>query len=209
MKYTFPTQVESVLQEVILPDLEKGRKRFDLLHTQAVVYWMENLLEHIDSPDLDPLVLITAAYAHDWGYKGLFDHLSETERRSIDVVHKMKPLHMERGAQMIAKLLKERLNDQFTPAQQERVAHLVRVHDLVEDLKAEDEILLMEADTLGMLDADRMKPAFSKEDNDIFMEQQVRNRRFLYFTHPYAKEVGEQVFQKRVAFYEQPEQQAD
>lgn len=199
MKFLLPAHVEAILQEEIFPDLEQGRKGFDLLHTQAVVHWTKEILTHIDSPEIDPVVMITAAYAHDWGYYKLFEGIAH---RSIDVVHKMKPLHMERGAHMIAKLLKERLSDDFTLEQQLRVAHLVRVHDLVEQVKTEDEVLLMEADTLGMMDTDRMKPTFSKEDNDTFMERELRRRRFLYFQHPYAEKMAEVLFQKRLAFYQ-------
>ncbi len=202
MKINFPKHVEEVLESVILPDLEKGRKGFDLLHTKAVVQWTKNLLEHVDAPGLDPLVTITAAYAHDWGYIGLFDNVKD---RSIETVHKMKPLHMQRGSEMIAKLLKEQLNNEFTSEQQARVAHLVKVHDLVEEVKDEDEVLIMEADTLGMLDTDLMKPTYPKADNDIFMSREVRNRRFLYFKHPYAIQEGERVFLKRKAFYEEPQ----
>jgi hypothetical protein len=198
MQFSLPQHVEQVLKETILPDLEKGRKGYDLEHTLAVVYWMKDLLQHLDSPNLDPLVLVTAAYAHDWGYIGLFDGV---EKRSIELVHKMKPLHMQRGAEMLAKLLKEKLTADFTPAQQERVAHLVRVHDLVEDLKDEDEVLLMEADTLGMLDAERITPTYSKEDNATMMKREITDRRFPRFIHDYAKEMGAVVYQRRMDFY--------
>ena len=42
-------QNEKVLKQVILKDLDKGRKDFDLPHTKAVVYWMKYLLQNIEN----------------------------------------------------------------------------------------------------------------------------------------------------------------
>jgi hypothetical protein len=192
-------QVEKKLQNKILPDLEKGRKGFDLPHTQAVVYWMKFLIEQLADKNLDPLVLITTAYAHDWGYIGLFDGVTD---RTLKEINKRKPLHMQRGAEMIEKFLREELSEFFSEAQILRVAHLVRIHDLVEAVHEEDEVLIMEADTLGMLDADRVKPTFSKEDNDVFIHDQIFNRRFLHFKHEIAEKIGQDVVKKRIHFYE-------
>ncbi len=195
-----PDKVEALLRSTILPDLESGRKDFDLPHTQAVVYWMKYLLIKLNSPTLDPTVLITAAYAHDWGYFGLFDGVTH---RSLAEINKRKPLHMQRGAEMIERLLREKLSAFFSEAQILQTAHLVRIHDLVEDVNAEDEVLLMEADTLGMLDADRVKPTFSKEDNQIFLDKQIVERRLPHFIHPEARKIGKKLLLKRRKFYEQ------
>ena len=198
MQKAIDPQIEKILQAVILPDLEKGRKGFDLPHTKAVVYWMKYLIRKLANPKLDSQVLITAAYAHDWGYIGLFEGVTH---RSMEEVNKRKPLHMERGAEMIAELLRSKLSNFFTEDQIMHTAHLVRVHDLVEDVRTEEEILIMEADTLGMLDADKVKPTFSKADNDVFLLEQILNRRFLRFTHPEASRIGKQLYTKREQFY--------
>ncbi len=190
--------VEILLQTTILPDLEKGRKNFDRPHTEAVVFWMKELLEKINSPTCDQLVLITAAYAHDWGYIGLFDGIDSSD---INVVHKMKPLHMERGSLLIKMLIDEKLNKYFTSEQAELVAHLVYMHDRIEKLATEPEILLMEADTLGMLDTDRVKPTFSKADNTVFISRELQERRLPVFLHPVAKDLAKSLMQKRIAFY--------
>lgn len=191
--------VEKVLQSVIFPDLAKGRKDFDLPHTQAVVHWMKELLSTLHLSEAQSKILIAAAYSHDWGYIGLFDGLDSSD---IAVVHKMKPLHMERGARMIAKLLAEKLTTFFTGEEIKQVAHLVRVHDKMEELVSEEEILLMEADTLGMLDVDRVKPTFSKEDNEIFIERELRGRRLPKFMHREAMEQASVLAQQRINFYE-------
>lgn len=191
-------QVEVILQENIFPDLLRGRKDFDLPHTQAVVYWMKRMITVLDDPTLDPLVLITAAYAHDWGYIGLFDGVDSTD---INIIHKMKPLHMERGSEMIKKLIHEKLSQFFSDEQCDAASHLVLVHDKIEELQTDIEILLMEADTLGMLDADRVKPTFTKEDNDVFIQREFYGRRLPKFTHPVAREFALILVQKRLDFY--------
>lgn len=192
-------EIEVVLRESILPELEKGRKDFDRPHTEAVVFWMKELLEKIDSLTCDSQVLITAAYAHDWGYIGLFDGIDSS---NIEVVHKMKPLHMERGSALITHLIEEKLSTYFTQKQKEEVARLVLMHDRIEELKTEPEILLMEADTLGMLDADKVKPTFSKADNEVFISRELQGRRLPAFIHPHAKTIALELAQKRLAFYE-------
>jgi HD superfamily phosphodiesterase len=180
------------LEKVIFPDLERGRLGWDLPHTKAVVYWMGELLEEVR---LDPKVMIAASYAHDWGYIDLFP-----EKTTYETIQKMKPLHMERGAEKIEKLLRESLSDEFSQKQIERVTHLVAVHDKLGQLKDEDEILLMEADTLGALDVERVAPTFSKEDNARYVEESIMRRRPL-FTHLKAIEAFDNLIQKRRDYF--------
>lgn len=190
--------IEHTLKRVILPELEKGRKNFDRPHTEAVVHWMKQLLQFATTP-VNAKVLITAAYAHDWGYIGLFEGVNSSDRREIA---KRKPLHMERGAKMIGQLLNTTLHDHFSKKEIQKVQHLVAVHDQVERLRTESEILLMEADTLGMLDVDRVTPTFSPGDNQGFMKQEIFGRRFLHFVHPEALEIGKKLAQQRENFYQ-------
>ena len=200
-------QIEKVLRQIILKDLSKGRKDFDRPHTEAVVYWMKYLLENVESiksktlgvnPTIDPQVMITAAYAHDWGYIGLFNNSNHS---SFSDIAKMKKLHMTKGAMMIEQLLHQRLGRHFTQQQILRVAHLVLFHDKMEELVDEDEMLIMEADTLGMLDIDKVKPTFSKEDNEEFMKKSINGRRLPKFIHPEAKEIALKLVKKRISFY--------
>ena len=191
-------KIEAVLQEVIFPDLLKGRKDFDLPHTKAVVHWMKRLLSEIDDPDLDSQVLVTAAYAHDWGYIGLFEGVNSSDPKEIA---KRKPLHMERGAELITNLITKKLPAFFSKEQIQAVAHLVSVHDKVEQLTTEAEKLLMEADTLGMLDTDLVKPTFSKEDNERFMKNEIYNRRMKNFKHQTALKLLDKMVQSRENFY--------
>ncbi len=186
-----PDRVEQVLRQIILKDLSnKGRLNWDHPHTEAVVYWMKHLLQVLNSPTLNTKVLITAAYAHDWGYADLF---AREKNLSIAEVIPMKKLHMKRGAEMIERLLYQRLSSFFTEQEILRVVHLVGIHDTVRELKDEDELLLMECDTLGMLDEERVSPTLSTEERERFREKSIYNLRLPRFIHQEAKEIAEKL----------------
>lgn len=198
-------QIERVLRQIILKDLSRGRKNFDKPHTEAVVYWMKYLLKVLGEnkikqsgiqPMLDPQVLITAAYAHDWGYFGLFSDLNSNSNSLTDI-KKKKELHMLRGSEMIEQLLQQRLGKLFTQNQILRVSHLVLFHDKIRKLIDEDEILLMEADTLGMLNTNFVKSSFSKKDNDEFMNKGIKGLRLPRFMHNEAIKVALELIKKR------------
>ena len=76
------------------------------------------------------------------------------------------------------------------------------VHDKVEELSTDEELLLMEADTLGMLDTDFVKPTFTAEDNAVFIEREIIVRRRPMFKHARAIKVFDEVLQKRLDFYQ-------
>jgi hypothetical protein len=183
-----PQRVEQVLRQIILKDLaNKGRPNWDRPHTEAVVYWMKHLLTELNSPTLNSKVLIAAAYAHDWGYMDLF---AEGKTLTIQEVLPMKKQHMKRGAEMIERLLYQRLSSSFSEAEILRVAHLVGVHDKVRELKDEDELLLMECDTLGMIDDKRVPPTLLPKDRERFLEKSIFNLRLPRFIHKEATEIA-------------------
>ncbi len=186
---------EKILRDTIFPDLLRGRPEWDKPHTEAVVYWMKYLLTFVA---LDPKVMITAAYAHDWGYVGLFD---DSGIADYDTIQARKVRHMDIGAARIEQFLRKHMSDTYTDAQIERVAHLVRVHDKLEHLTDEDELLLMEADTLGALDSDRVKPTYSKVDNEKYMLE-VQNRRRSRFIHAEAIRICDVLIEKRSSLYQ-------
>jgi hypothetical protein len=186
---------EQVLRDVILPDLDKGRPDFDRPHTEAVVYWMKEIC--VSEPQLNTRVLVTAAYAHDWGYIGMF----EDGVTDVGDIHDKKEAHMRIGSQKIGVLLRENLADGFSETEIARVQHLVFVHDRLDTVKDDDEIAMVEADTLGALDADRVKPTLTRKDNDWYIEDQVKRLRRPLFRHSRAIEVFQELLQKRIDFY--------
>lgn len=185
---------EQLLRDAVLPDLDQGRKGFDRLHTEAVVHWMKQICR--SEPSLDAKVLVTAAYAHDWGYFGLFP-----EGTTLDKVHAQKEAHARIGAQKIGVLLRSRLKKAFSKAEVKRIQHLVFIHDKLGELSANDEIAIMEADTLGALDTSIVKPTYSAKDNERYIQEQVLKLRRPLFRHKLAIGVFEEMLQKRRQFY--------
>lgn len=198
MKPLIDPDIENILSHTILPDLDKGRKDFDRPHTEAVVYWIKAILSKTSSSESRNKILITAAYGHDWGYIGLFDDIDSAK---LELVHQMKPKHMERGSKMISNLLRDKLSGYFTEEEIAQVSHLVGIHDKLEELRTEEEMILMEADTLGSIDVDRVKPTYSKADTELMIEREIRGRRLPIFRHDWAKIEAEKLIQKRLDWY--------
>jgi putative nucleotidyltransferase with HDIG domain len=139
------------------PFLELGRGGWDLAHTKAVVYYAGLLAKEEDQ---DIQVLQVTAWLHDIGYFGQF---SEGEGGNYKVVKDKKKIHMLIGAEKSREFLeRDEIKDLLTTAQKERIIHLVGIHDDLERLVDPDEIVFMEADTLGAIDLSRVTPSFDK-----------------------------------------------
>lgn len=192
--------IERILRQLILKDLaNKGRPKWDKPHTECVVYWMKYLLQQLGpSTALNPKVLITAAYAHDWGYTDLF---SRKNILTIDQARTKKKIHQQRGAVMIEQLIYRRLSSYFSETEVLRVTHLVSVHDDVYNLKDEDEKLLMECDALSMIDSVRVPPMLDATENEYLMRTSAYEKRLPLFVHDEAREIAEKLLKHRAKFY--------
>ncbi len=188
---------EVVVKEEILPDLERGRPNWDKPHTLAVVKKLKSILEHTPNLDIDRIVLIIAAYAHDWGYVGRFG----SGIAQIEDIQKVKAVHMEIGAQRLEELLKEPEFDFLSKGQKARAVHLVRVHDKLEELRDVDELVLMEADTLGAADSMLVKPSFDAKSNKKWVAK-VRQERASRFITDYSKSELPGLLAKREIYYQ-------
>ena len=189
-------KIEEYLKERILPDLEKSRGGFDKIHTLEVVEWIKQIIDHNPDLKLDKIVLIIAAYAHDWGYSGLFKN---DEVMSFDKIENAKRLHEKLGAEKIKNLLKEDIFSSLTDKQKERCVHLVAVHDKKLEIKDTDELILAEADILSGIDIDT-KPKLDPESNKFFMDS-VLNTRLPKFITEFSKNEAEKLIKKRVDYY--------
>jgi ribonuclease Z len=189
--------MSAYLEKTILPELEAGRPGWDKPHTLTAVHWLQEILAHSPSLDVDPLVLRIAAYAHDWGYAGLFRGGKPV---GYDAGQAAKGKHMKLGAQKLERLLQDRRFISLTPAQRQRCVHLVRVHDSLEQLEATDERILMEADTLAALDVDRVAPNYGFSGNARYMRQ-TRQKRMSRFVTLYGKAEVERLFTRREDYY--------
>ncbi|MFZ1721074.1 MAG: hypothetical protein WAU07_01060 [Microgenomates group bacterium] len=187
-------KIERVLRQVILKDLDFGRGNYDRQHTEAVVHWMKYLLEHEPlCAELDSSVLVTTAYAHDWGWSGVFTNSNPTFQEVID----KKSLHMKISAERISTLLYSKLVPYFSEKQRLRIIHLVENHDRINFLQDADEFTLLEADTLGMLDSSRVKSTLTPSENERFMKNSIYTKRLPRFIHSTATRVANELIEKR------------
>lgn len=196
---TAPTidEIEAHLQNAIFPELENGRPNWDKPHTEAVVFYLKNILASSPRISVDFVVLLVAAYAHDWGYAGLFEKGKELKLKDILDV---KALHMEIGVKKVSALLKDDFFGFLTDDQKGRIVHLVGVHDKLSEIKDTDERILVEADTLGGLDTDRIKPFADRESSDRYIRG-VEKKRIPLFITDYGKKMVKSLIKKRQLYY--------
>jgi hypothetical protein len=190
-------EYEKYLKRIIFPELERGRPGWDKPHTEAVVHWIKNIINNSPELELDMDVLVIAAYAHDWGYADLFDKGAKVD---LDDILDAKKEHMIIGAGKLAELLKNKAFNFLTFSQKQRALHLVRNHDNLSYIKDDDERILVEADTLGALDVDFIKPFTDKKQGERYMQGVIKKRLPLFITD-YGKKQFKILFKKRENYY--------
>ena len=190
---------EEYLKEKILPDLEKSRGGFDKIHTLEVVDWLKQIIDHNPKLKLDKIVLLIAAYAHDWGYSDIF---RDGQIMNFEIVENAKKLHMELGAKKIKALLEDDFFSFLTDTQKSRCIHLVAVHDKKFEIKDVDELILMEADMLSSLDISKGKPVYDAKSNKKFMEAMFTTRIPKFITE-FGKNEAKRLIQVREDYYKQ------
>lgn len=190
-------EIEAFLQQAIFPELEQGRPDWDKPHTIAVVYYLKEIIRLSPHYKVDFIVLLVSAYAHDWGYAGLFEKGKELVLQDI---LSMKELHMKIGVEKVTKLLQDSFFSFLSTQQKERIIHLVGVHDKLAEIKDTDERILVEADTLGGLDTDRIKPFTDKESSDRYIRG-VEKKRIPLFITDYGKKTVAMLIEKRKNYY--------
>lgn len=192
-----PLSAEKLLQDTILPQLEKGRPNYDKPHTIGVVSKVRDLIQHNPDLMLDEAVLIIVAYAHDWGYANLFhDGIADFEAVKV-----AKQEHMRLSAQKIDQLLIDPIFSFLTMDQKARVVEIVGKHDRLDALKEVDELIFMEADTLGALDTRFVTPTFDKESNEKYMNGPLQKRLSLFITD-FGKSEAQRLIKQREAYYD-------
>ncbi len=169
------SSTENKIKEKVLSYLEKGRPGWDVPHTLACVHWMKELLKNEKG---NPKILIPTIYFHDIGYIELMEENKNLDlKRNMD----MKEEHMKRGAIIAIKILNE--VGGFSQEEIERICYLVSIHDSYEKISESNDNeaqLVYEADGLGQIDRERVKPTYSKEDAGIFLRD-FQNKRGLRF----------------------------
>lgn len=190
-----PLQLEEKIREFVIPKLERGRKGWDREHTVAVVDYVRRISEQEGE---DVLVLTTSAWFHDIGYAELFGEEGSQDLKNIRL---KKDDHMENGKAIVSEFLsRPEIAKYYTKEQIERIIHLVSVHDKVEELKDKDEIILMEADTLGVIDISRVKPTFDEKDIYQYTFRLNRNR-FPRFETDEGKRLKDKLYPKFLEYF--------
>ncbi|MDP2750378.1 MAG: HD domain-containing protein [Nanoarchaeota archaeon] len=164
--------LEIKVKNISLSYLRKGRPNFDVPHTLCAVFWMKKILK---KENADEKCLLTAVYFHDVGYSCMFNKTADYEQ-----VIKNKKTHMKRGS-AIAKKELSRLKE-YSNKEIVKISKFICNHDKLKEIKNREETLLMEADSLGMVDVIRIKPTFGAENWTKFYEDFKRLRVPLFKT---------------------------
>ncbi|MFA6399572.1 MAG: HD domain-containing protein, partial [archaeon] len=114
---------------------------WDYLHTLASVNAMRKI---ISAEGGDERILVTTMYLHDVGYAGSLANGYSLEQRL-----EVKSKHMQRGVEK-AKVLLPSLG--FSPEEIDKICYFIGVHDKLEELTSKEELLVLEADSLGAID---------------------------------------------------------
>jgi putative nucleotidyltransferase with HDIG domain len=194
----FPQELEEKIEEYALGYLRQGRAEWDEPHTRAVVFYAEKIAR---ASGLDVLVIKTAAWLHDIGYHALFQ---DTDSKNYGNIIDKKEAHMVNGERLAKEFLERPgVKDFFSDAQRERIVHLVSVHDKIDELKDRDEIVLMEADTLGAIDISRVAPTFDIETAIKYTNNDLLKRRFPKFQTSTGVTLLYDLFPKFLAHFDQ------
>lgn len=167
-----PQGLQILVENFALDYLNRGRVNWDEPHTRAVSFYAVDLAR---KNNLNVKVLYTAAWLHDTGYNALFEVGNSDQ---YDPVQLKKEEHMIKGEIIVNEFFENRwVKGWFLKEEEKRVAHLVRIHDKVNDLIDLDEIVLMEADTLGAIDISRVKPTYNKEEAEKYIKKSLEGKR--------------------------------
>lgn len=179
---------EQYLIDTVLPQLREGRADWDEPHTKKVVHYVKKIVQNNLDRGLDLDVLVVVAYLHDYGYRYFFDELKEGPTGG-----RPKKEHANKSAEYWITIRNNPVFDGFGQDQKDRIEHLIRVHDEIEVLDDIDELVFMEADTLGAIAMpSNVDPQSMQYRNYI---ARVKERRLPRFITDYSKEKAGEIFE--------------
>lgn len=188
----YPPELWRLVERFAEGFLEQGRPGYDVPHTHGVVAWAFELAmafnrqveagEVKDAQKVDLLVNVTAAWLHDIGYFGQFEDVAD-----YAAVHDKKALHMVVGARMAGEFLREFASKYLNEFQIDEIAHIISIHDNLDEIVSMAETIMVEADTLGMMDVNYVEPTYTGEEALGFPEKPKTKRRFSMFKTDLAK----------------------
>lgn len=166
---------------------------------QAAVYTRIILLNETDkkwalrTDDFD-LILVTAAYLHDIGYINLIP-----KNYTLEEKRKAKTEHMIRGAK-IAYDLTGGLG--YSLSHRHMISFLIEKHDKLDEIYTPLQQILMEGDSLSMLDYDNVPQTLTKKELGIFLNKFKSRRGSMFETHKGIEFKDELLYPRAIQFYE-------
>ncbi|MFW0870949.1 MAG: HD domain-containing protein [Patescibacteria group bacterium] len=180
---------EEYLLVNIVPELAQGRPDWDLPHTLKVVEYVKIITDiHSAEPSLNRDVLIISAYLHDYGYRYFLDDIIP-HRPTLG--GRAKEEHALKSAEKWQEIKNHEVFNFLSEEDKDQIEHLILVHDKVYDLQDIDELVLMEADTLGALGTKSQVDVTS----DAYQRylRATQEKRISRFITPYAKDEAERL----------------
>lgn len=148
-------ELEEKVKNEALKYLRHGRPNWDIPHTEAVVYWIKELIANEGGNEK---VLVPAAWLHDIGVPQHRDGYSFDDMKQS----KREVPHHEIGAKEVPKVL-GRIGG-FTANETTEIAKLVRGHYDKDKIDTFHQQLVIEADGLAKVDWERVTPNWDKGD---------------------------------------------
>lgn len=176
---------ERYLKKEVLPLLDRGRPNWDRAHTQQVVWYVKALIAHHPALHVDPHVMIITAYMHDYGYSELY-----RGNKALVSWQEMKQRHAQISERKWREISTREEFAFLSEEQKERIAYLVRVHDEVESLTDTDEVVFMEADTLGSVRLNASGEGFSGKELKAYIEKTKKKRVSKFITEYGTSEIN-------------------
>ncbi len=183
-------KLESKLSDLYNDDIRS------ILHSLYTVYYARLILkdEASKNPDItkdDEIIVVSAAYLHDIGNVGLLK-----KGYTYDDKRKAKIRHMSRGAKLANRITKEL---GFTINERDKISYLVRTHDRLDYLTTIQQRILMEGDSLSMIDYKNVLQTFNKNELDRFLRK-YKGRRGAMFETDKGKELRDKLYPQALEF---------
>lgn len=176
-------KTESSLKSQAILQRKECRPDWDIPHTLCSVYYMKKLIRKEGG---NPRILVATMYLHDIGYPRL--------RRGYTLreVLRTKQQHVRDGPKL-AEIILRKLN--FSENEIDKITYLVKTHDDLRGLTTCNRQLVFEADSLGQIDWEKVRPTFDKENCEKWLED-FRNKRLKRFRTKTGKRLVTQLFSK-------------
>jgi len=184
-------EIENKIKEKAIFYTRQSRPGWNIPHLNAAVHYMKELIKKEGG---DSRILLSAIYLHDIGYAGFLK-----KGYTFDDCLKVKGDHMVIGAELSAELL-SKLN-YFSTEEIDKISKLIEIHDNLDKIKGREAQLIFEADSLGQVDIEKVKPNFDRENYLKWLED-FKKRRVPLFKTKTGQDILKVLLPKAEAFFD-------